>query len=144
MHEPFLSFWPRAPRGPIPIFSQADHCHFHVLSENRVNSHHVLQSTDWRYSFHCHVHVLSDNHVNSHHVLQSIDCTSWNLPFKVYKNEVNLQLNENFKKHSKLWVRKAWNTRNIRTYFICAAKFLTFLDGGGVDLRWQQKSWWRA
>ena len=59
-------------RGPIPIFSQAD-CHFHVSSENCVNSHHVLQSTDCRFSFHYYVHVLSENRVN---VLQSIDCTS--------------------------------------------------------------------
>ena len=45
-------------------------CHFHVLSENRVNSHHVRQIIDWRFSFHCHFHVLSENRVNSHHVLQ--------------------------------------------------------------------------
>ena len=40
-HQP--CFWPRAPRGPIPIFGQD--FPFHVLSEIRVNSHHLL--TKW-------------------------------------------------------------------------------------------------
>ena len=46
---PFLT---ASPRGPIPIFGHFISFHFisppfHVLLENRVNSRHLLQSTDW-------------------------------------------------------------------------------------------------